>query len=82
MQAVLDKLTNYKYVILTEHLPKGVFTPNKDIISGQGIRLKKQSGLDILKAPFHFNTLDKEEILSIDLGGKKGVVVTSKFRVF
>ncbi len=82
VQAVLDKLTNYKYVILTEHLPKGLFTPNKDIISGQGIRLKKQSGLDILKAPFHFKTLDKEEILSIDLGDKKGVVVTSKFRVF
>lgn len=82
VQAVLDKLKNYKYVILTEHLPNGVFTPNKDIISGQGIRLKKQSGLDILKAPFHFKTLAQEELLAIDLEVNKGVIVTSKFRIF
>ena len=41
VQSVINKLANYKYVILTEHVPVGAYIPNKDIISGQGIRLKK-----------------------------------------
>ncbi|MFT5672956.1 MAG: SAM-dependent methyltransferase, partial [Polaribacter sp.] len=44
VQAIVNKLANFKYLILTEHLPKGDFIPNKDILSGQGIRLKKKSG--------------------------------------
>ena len=40
IQKIVKKLSHYKYVILTEHLPIGKFIPNKDIISGQGIRLK------------------------------------------
>ena len=54
IQSVLRKLTDFKYVILTEHLPEGHFIPNAAIISGQGIRLKKQSGLDVLAPPFNF----------------------------
>ena len=42
VQSIVSKLASFKYVILTEHLPEGDFVPNKDIISGQGIRLKKQ----------------------------------------
>lgn len=51
--SLLAKLVGYKYLILTEHLPLGDFIPNKDIISGQGIRLKKNSGVDILAPPFN-----------------------------
>ncbi|RKR15308.1 methyltransferase family protein [Maribacter vaceletii] len=50
--SLLKKLKNYKYLIITEHLPLDSFVPNKDIISGQGIRLKKNSGVDILQPPF------------------------------
>lgn len=82
VQKVVAKLTNYKYVILTEHLPNGHFTPNKDIISGQGIRLKKQSGLDILKAPFNFKPKEVKELLRYNLKNKKGVIVTWLFEVF
>lgn len=53
IENTLKKLTNYKYVILTEHIPIGNFIPNKDIISGQGIRLKQNSGVDLLKPPFN-----------------------------
>ena len=59
VQNVVKKLTNYKYVILTEHLPVGDFEPNKDIISGQGIRLKKGSGVNLLAPPFNLSV--KEE---------------------
>ena len=77
VQNIANKLTSYKYIILTEHLPNGVFEPNKDIISGQGIRLKKQSGIDLLKPPFNFKVAEKKELLSYKLEENKGVVLTS-----
>jgi hypothetical protein len=64
---------------LTEHLPDGDFIPNKDIISGQGIRLKKQSGINLTEAPFHFNVKEEKELLSIDLENGKGRLVTTLF---
>ncbi|MBE7692669.1 class I SAM-dependent methyltransferase [Tenacibaculum finnmarkense] len=82
VQEVLAKLSNYKYVILTEHLPSAEFIPNKDIISGQGIRIKKKSGLAILKAPFHFQVKEEKELLSVVLEDKKGIIVTTLYTVF
>ena len=79
---VVAKLYNYKYIIITEHLPNEEFIANKDIISGQGIRLKKNSGVNIIEPPFNFKVKNKREVLSIDLGTKKGKIVTSLFEVF
>ncbi len=79
---ILQKLTTFKFIILTEHLPEGDFIPNKDIISGQGIRLKKESGVDILTAPFNFKTKEEKQIMSVVLGDEKGIVVTKLFGVF
>jgi hypothetical protein len=79
---IVSKLPDYKYVILTEHLPTGDFEPNVDIISGQGIRLKKQSGVNILAQPFNFKI---EKILSseaIDIVNGKGVIQTEIYQVF
>ncbi|AJR03216.1 class I SAM-dependent methyltransferase [Siansivirga zeaxanthinifaciens] len=53
IKSILKKIHYYKYIILTEHIPLGDFIPNKDIISGQGIRLKHDSGVDLLKPPFN-----------------------------
>ena len=82
VQAIMNKLTNFKYVILTEHLPEGDFTPNKDIISGQGIRLKKQSGLNLLAPPFNFKVKEEKKLLSVVLNDCKGIVVTTLYEVF
>ncbi len=79
---IVAKLTCFKYVILTEHLPVGEFVPNKDIISGQGIRLKKQSGLKLTAPPFNFNVEEEKQILSVALDGFKGIIVTTLYRVF
>lgn len=79
---VLHRITKFKYIILTEHLPNNTFEPNKDIISGQGIRLKKQSGLDILAAPFNFKIKEKKELLSVSLNNNKEVIVTTLYTVF
>ena len=82
VQSVVRKLKNYKYIILTEHLPEGDFIPNKDIISGQGIRLKKKSGLNLLVSPFNFKVKAEKELLSVKLKNAKGVIVTTLYDVF
>ncbi|MDG1147621.1 MAG: class I SAM-dependent methyltransferase [Crocinitomicaceae bacterium] len=81
IQRVISKLSQFKYVILTEHIPNGEFIPNKDIISGQGIRLKKQSGLSLLQAPFLFQVKKEQELLAVNLGSGKGIVVTTLYTI-
>lgn len=79
---VVQKLQNFKYVIVTEHLPEGNFTPNKDIISGQGIRLKKQSGINLLAPPFNFKMKEEKQLVNTVLSNSKGVIVTTLYQVF
>ncbi|RNC83144.1 MAG: class I SAM-dependent methyltransferase [Balneola sp.] len=73
---VVKKLAGYKYVIVTEHIPDGEFEPNKDIISGQGTRLKKLSGINLTAPPFYFKAKEGKLLLSIPLEKGKGVVDT------
>lgn len=82
VQNIVKKLTNFKYIILTEHVPKGDFTPNKDIISGQGIRLKKQSGIDLIASPFNLKVKNEKKLVSYVLDDGKGVIVTTLYQVF
>jgi len=82
IKTIIKKLKHFKYIILTEHLPQGNFTPNKDIISGQGIRLKKQSGLDLLVSPFNLTIKEKKELLATNLENNKGVITTTLYRMF
>jgi SAM-dependent methyltransferase len=82
VQSVLSKLANFKYVILTEHLPLGDFLANKDIISGQGTRLKKQSGINLLAPPFNFKVIEEKQVLSIIPNDGNGCIVTTLFKVF
>ena len=82
IQSILPKLSHFKYVLLTEHLPEGHFIPNTDIISGQGTRLKKGSGVDLLAAPFHFKVKSAQPLTSVTLKEGKGVIVTTLYTVF
>lgn len=79
IQKVVRKLIKYPYVILTEHLPKEDFESNKDIISGQGIRLKKKSGVDLLATPFNLKIKEQKELLTIILDDCKGKIVTTLY---
>ena len=81
IKSVVQKLYNFKYVILTEHLPEGDFEPNKDIISGQGIRLKKQSGVNLSASPFNFKFKEEKRLISIPSPGFKGVLVTTLYKL-
>ena len=82
IQSIIKKLTNYKPMILTEHLPIGKFTPNKDINSGQGIRLKQNSGVNLLEAPFNFKIKNQSLLNEHVLENNKGRIVTILFQVF
>ncbi|WP_346880764.1 class I SAM-dependent methyltransferase [uncultured Algibacter sp.] len=82
IKRIVNKLAIYKYIILTEHIPIGSFTPNKDIISGQGIRLKKNSGVDILNYPFNFKIKAKKQLGEYILDNGKGRIETVLFNVF
>ena len=80
--AVVNKLHCFKYVILTEHVPEGEYVPNLDIISGQGIRLKKQSGINLLNPPFSMEVKKKEMLLSQHSVNHPGVIITTLFQMF
>ncbi|EAQ48418.1 class I SAM-dependent methyltransferase [Leeuwenhoekiella blandensis] len=80
--SIVNKLYAYRYVILTEHLPDQEFTPNIDIISGQGIRLKKHSGVALLAPPFNFKVKAAKELVSLPAPGVKGRLVTTLYTVF
>ena len=82
VQAIVNKLLNFKYLILTEHVPKGDFIPNKDILSGQGIRLKKKSGINLLATPFHLKVKEEKQLIAYNLGDEKGVLVTTLYVLF
>ena len=82
INSIVSKLTDYKYVIVTEHLPQGDFVPNKEIISGQGTRLKKQSGLNLLAPPFNFVVKEAKQLLSVNFNDRKGVIVTTIYKIF
>ncbi len=82
IQHVLTKLKTYKYIILTEHIPLGNFIPNQDIITGQGIRLKQNSGVNILEPPFNFEIREEKQLGAHILEIRKGRIVTMLYKVF
>ena len=73
---IVKKLYAYNYIILTEHVPSGDFVPNLDIISGQGIRIKKNSGVNLLAAPFHLKIKSHTLLAQTQLQNNKGVITT------
>lgn len=81
IQSVVENLYAFKYIILTEHIPEEDFEPNKDIISGQGTRLKKQSGVNLYASPFNFRVRKEKQLLSVKSTGFPGIIVTTLFEV-
>ena len=82
IQNILNKLADFKYVIITEHIPEGDFVPNQDIISGQGTRLKKQSGLNLLAPPFNWKVKDEKQLLTICLDDNKGLIISILYTIY
>jgi hypothetical protein len=82
IQKIVQKLYAYKYIVLTEHVPLGDFISNKDIISGQGIRLKQNSGVNLLETPFNLKIEEAEILGEHILQNNKGRIVTMLYQMF
>ncbi|WP_047416619.1 class I SAM-dependent methyltransferase [Cellulophaga sp. Hel_I_12] len=67
---VTSKLRGYTYFIITEHIPSFAFTPNLDLVTGQGNRLKLKSGVVLTEKPFNFKPLRQETLLELPIDTK------------
>lgn len=82
IQNIIKKVVHYKYIILTEHIPLGDFIPNKDTISGQGIRMKQGSGVHVLVAPFNLKIKEAQVLGRYMDKNQKGQIVTMLYQLF
>jgi SAM-dependent methyltransferase len=66
---VLPKLTRYRFVIVTEHLPGDpTFVPNLDHGLGSGIRVTRNSGVVLTAPPFNFKVASERHLCSVRYG--------------
>ena len=82
IHSIVQKLYAYKYIVLTEHVSLGNFISNIDIISGQGIRLKKNSGVNLLESPFNLKIKEAKILNEHNLINNKGRIVTTLYNMF
>jgi hypothetical protein len=73
---VVPKLSRYRHVLVTEHLPEGEFEPNLDKPTGFDVRLDRtpRSGVVLTRPPFDFRPL-AEHVLC-EVRGFGGVIRT------
>lgn len=70
----------FKYLILTEHLPKSKnFTPNLDKPTGPDIRLSVDSGLVLTQPPFNLSVKSERILCELDEDG--GVIRTTIYEL-
>lgn len=80
IELVLDKLKKFKYLIVTEHVPKGDFVPNLDKRTGADIRLSQNSGVVLTEPPFSLAPMKQRELIQVHI--KKGQFVTTLYQNF
>lgn len=78
---LLLKLKNFKYIIVTEHLPILQFKANLDLVTGQGNRLKIKSGVVLTEAPFYFKPLEEKHLLTLKIDAKS-VIKTILYKIY
>lgn len=81
IQKLITQLESYKYLVITEHVPSSEYNANRDIITGQGTRLKKNSGVDLTAEPFHLKPKLEKRILEVAYD-KKGSILTTLYQNF
>jgi hypothetical protein len=78
---IIPKLAqNYKYLVLTEHLPiTENFIHNLDMDTGPNLRLELDSGVVLTSPPFNLEVEDKKIMFEVPLRG--GVVTTTIYKL-
>ena len=81
IKAFVDRINDtkpYRYLLLTEHVPKSEFIPNADFEPGHDIRIAVDSGVVLHEAPF--NLVHKSRRLMFDVPadayGREAVIRT------
>lgn len=70
--------TNYKFLVLTEHLPRHRnFEPNLDKPAGADIRLRVKSGVVLTAPPFNLKVIDERVLCEVPEYG--GVIRTTVY---
>ena len=78
-KAIAKIAAQYKYLVLTEHVPaRAGFVPNVDIVSGAGTRLVLGSGVVLTTSPFNLRPL--EERVLFESGQFGGTIRTIAYR--
>jgi hypothetical protein len=75
IKTVVDRLTRYRYVVVTELVPAQAFVPNLDKPAGFDVRLAHGSGVDITQPPFSLDYVGFHVLLEQDFEGAKLRVV-------
>ena len=73
---ILNRISRYKYVVITESIPLGKFKSNLDKIKGPESRAYINSGVVLHEAPFIFRENKKQELLKIKRPGIDFLVTT------
>jgi len=80
IQKLISKLSSYRYLILTEHLPKlKTFVPNLDKKPGSGIRLGYHSGIVLTLPPFHLKVVNEQVLCEVE--EVDGVIKTMLYKL-
>jgi len=84
---ILPKLRNFKYALISEHLPSATRfrTKNADKVHGGGIRLKNGSGVYLEAPPFSLQCVESTLLLEVPGGPdveRDGIIQTTCYRFF
>jgi hypothetical protein len=72
--------SRYRYLILTEHLPKGrAFVPNLDKRTGPDVRLGFNSGVVLTSPPFDFEVTSTKRLCEVEENG--GIIASVLYRL-
>lgn len=81
---IVEKLSAYRYCIVTEHLPAATdFVANIDHETGSRVRLYQGSGVVLTRPPFNLRTLEETVLCEVEapLGGIPAKIRTVAYRL-
>lgn len=77
----LNKVYKYKFLIITEPIPKIPFVSNLNNPNGPDIRLSINSGINLEDHPFKLKYISKKELLKIDDTRDNAYIVTTIYEL-
>jgi hypothetical protein len=76
----LARASRYKYLVVTEHVPDGIFQANADKPAGPGTRVGYPSGVVLTSPPFNLRPASERELCRVK-SFDGGVLVTTLYQL-